>query len=435
MNDYQIFISYRRDGGDYLAGRLADRFNALGYKVFFDVESMRSGTFNTQILDAIAQCKDVLLVLPPKALERCVNTDDWVRQELAFALKNNKNIIPIMMRGFEFPATLPADIDQIRYMEGVVASSEYFDAVIQRIESLLISKNVINNYETSSRNILEETGYVNYFEGKIAVGAAHVVILRQDGTVIAVGDNRCGQCNVSDWKDIISIAASGYLTVGLKKDGTVIYAGATYGNVDLSQSSVWKDIISVYASNNCIFAIKNNGKPFSVGVNNHGQCDTLPWNQISKIAGGYNHTIGLRKDGTVVATGDNSKGQCDVSSWENIVDIATGTMHSVGLRADGTVVASGKNDFGECNLSQWENVVAITACQNNTVGIKADGTVIQAGQNCCGKYDLSSWRDIICICAGSKPSGMGDLNVFFIGITSDGKVFATGDNQEGQINI
>ena len=140
---YQIFISYRRDGGDAMAGRLADRFGALGYKVFYDVDSMRSGTFNTQILDAIAQCDDVLLVLPPNALDRCVNANDWVRQELAFALEHNKNIIPIIMRGFSFPQSLPADIDNVRNMEGVTATSEYFDAVVQRIESLLNSRKVI----------------------------------------------------------------------------------------------------------------------------------------------------------------------------------------------------------------------------------------------------------------------------------------------------
>lgn len=105
--------------------------------MFYDVESIRSGTFNTQILEAIAQCDDVLLVLPQNALDRCNNEDDWVRQELAFALNHNKNIIPILMRGFEFPKDLPSDIDNVRNMEGVVASSEYFDAVIQKIEKLL----------------------------------------------------------------------------------------------------------------------------------------------------------------------------------------------------------------------------------------------------------------------------------------------------------
>lgn len=139
MKNYQIFISYRREGGDSLACHLADRLTALGYKVFFDVESMRSGPFNTQILDAVSACDDVLIVLPPNGLDRCTNEDDWVRKELAFAIRNNKNIIPVMMRGFEFPASLPAEIDSIRYMEGVKASSEYFDAVIEKIKRLLVS--------------------------------------------------------------------------------------------------------------------------------------------------------------------------------------------------------------------------------------------------------------------------------------------------------
>lgn len=50
------------------------------------------------------------------------------------------------MRGFEFPKTLLVDIDKIRYMEGVPASSEFFDAVIDKIKSLLManSKNIDN---------------------------------------------------------------------------------------------------------------------------------------------------------------------------------------------------------------------------------------------------------------------------------------------------
>jgi len=140
MKKYQVFISYRREGGSELAGRLSDRLSALGYEVFFDIESMRSGTFNTQILDAISRCDDVLLILPPNALDRCVNEDDWVRQEVAFAIKKHKNIIPIMMRDFEFPDILPADIDKVRYMQGITASSEYFDAVIERIQTLMKSR-------------------------------------------------------------------------------------------------------------------------------------------------------------------------------------------------------------------------------------------------------------------------------------------------------
>jgi hypothetical protein len=134
---YQIFISYRRDGGDSLAGRIDDRLTRRGYKIFFDVETMRSGVFNEQIYHAIDECQDVLLILPPFALDRCVNEDDWVRKEIAYAIQKEKNIVPIMMRGFEFPKVLPEEIDKIRMMQGITASTEYFDAVIDKIEESL----------------------------------------------------------------------------------------------------------------------------------------------------------------------------------------------------------------------------------------------------------------------------------------------------------
>lgn len=97
---YQIFISYRREGGDVLAGRLHERFTRMGYRVFYDIESLRSGDFNRALLEVIEECQDVLVVLPPGGLDRCVNKDDWVRQEIAHALKCGKTVIPIMMRNF-----------------------------------------------------------------------------------------------------------------------------------------------------------------------------------------------------------------------------------------------------------------------------------------------------------------------------------------------
>ena len=137
---YQIFISYRRDGGDALAGRLADRLERLGYKTFYDVESMRAGEFNEQIYKAIEESSDFLLVLPPNALDRCVDEKDWVRLELAYALRMRKNVVPIMMRGFEFPENLPADIDNVRNMQGIVPSMTYFDDDVRHIEDYLSCK-------------------------------------------------------------------------------------------------------------------------------------------------------------------------------------------------------------------------------------------------------------------------------------------------------
>ena len=38
---YDVFISYRRDGGDVTAKHLRDALTEKGYKVFLDVESLR----------------------------------------------------------------------------------------------------------------------------------------------------------------------------------------------------------------------------------------------------------------------------------------------------------------------------------------------------------------------------------------------------------
>ena len=52
-----------------------------------------------------------------------------------------------------------------------------------------------------------------------------LVGLRMDGTVVAVGNNEYGQCDVSGWTDIVSVAAGGAYTIGLKADGTVVAVG------------------------------------------------------------------------------------------------------------------------------------------------------------------------------------------------------------------
>ena len=137
MTNCQIFISYRRERGADLAGRISDRLKGMGYDIFFDVESMRSGTFDTQIFDAIDSCADVLLILPPNSLDRCVNEGDWVRTEIAYSLKKKKNIIPVIMEGFSWPEQLPDDIAKVGTCQGVTVAQDYFDAVVGKIRDLL----------------------------------------------------------------------------------------------------------------------------------------------------------------------------------------------------------------------------------------------------------------------------------------------------------
>ena len=131
---YDIFLSYRRDGGEAMAILLRDRLTAKGYRVFLDVENLNSGSFNTKLFDIIDNCKDFILICSKDGLDRCVNDGDWVRLEIAHALSKGKNIVPVMLRGFIFPDVLPDDIEAVRMQNGVNANShEYFDAAVDRL--------------------------------------------------------------------------------------------------------------------------------------------------------------------------------------------------------------------------------------------------------------------------------------------------------------
>lgn len=137
---YDVFISYRRDGGEYTAKIIRDKLTELGYSVFFDVESLRSGDFNAELYSVIDGCSDFLIILSPNSLDRCINENDWVKNEIEHAIKHNKNIVPVLMRGFTFPDNLPENIRTLPKYNGLEASSQFFDAFIEKLQEFLIAE-------------------------------------------------------------------------------------------------------------------------------------------------------------------------------------------------------------------------------------------------------------------------------------------------------
>jgi hypothetical protein len=141
----QIFISYRRTGGDVSAKLICEALKNHGFSVFYDFDSLHGGFFDTRIIDAIEHCTDVVLVLPPNALDRCTNHDDWVRQEITTALRHGKNIVPVMLPDFKFPKTLPREIAEISRINAVPFSMPFFDAMITTIIERLKSQPIVQN--------------------------------------------------------------------------------------------------------------------------------------------------------------------------------------------------------------------------------------------------------------------------------------------------
>jgi alpha-tubulin suppressor-like RCC1 family protein len=136
----------------------------------------------------------------------------------------------------------------------------------------------------------------------IAAGRRHSVGLKSDGTVTAVGDNNYGQCNVSDWCDIVAVAASN------------VHMATNTGNAHT-------------------IGLKSCGTVVAVGWNKHDQCGVNDWCDIVAVAADWCRTIGLKSDGSVMAVGKNNDGECNVSGWHDIVAVAAGDWHTIGVNS------------------------------------------------------------------------------------------------------
>ena len=257
----------------------------------------------------------------------------------------------------------------------------------------------------------------------VSAGGAHTVGLKSNGTVLAVGDNDDGACDVSDWTDVVAVSAGSEHTVGLKSDGTVVTGGSNW--CDRCEVSDWTDIVAVSAGSWHTAGLKSDGTVVAVGYNKYGQCDVSGWTDIVAISAGDDYTVGVKTDGTVVAVGYEYRIQ-GLDRWTDIVAVSTGFQHNVGLKSDGTVVAEGSNWDGECEVSGWTDIVAVSAGSSFTVGLKSDGTVVAVGDNSYGQCDVSDWTDIVAVSAGYS---------FTVGLKSDGTVVAVGRNTDGQCDL
>lgn len=114
MEKYDIFISYRRDTGRDLARPIKLELERHGYNVFLDFDELKDGCFNQKIKDAIESAPIFIVILSSHALDRCVNEDDWVRQEIEYAILLQKHIVPINPDSefTGFPENLPKEIKE-----------------------------------------------------------------------------------------------------------------------------------------------------------------------------------------------------------------------------------------------------------------------------------------------------------------------------------
>lgn len=137
-----VFVSYRREGGSELAQLVRKNLDERGYSVFVDVHDMPAGPFDQSLIDAIRNCKDVVVLLTPGSLDRCRNEGDWFRTEIATALACGRNVVPLRTAGFQTPdrASLPHDIAALRTHQAVGYSHEHSDSSMEKLCRLLTAR-------------------------------------------------------------------------------------------------------------------------------------------------------------------------------------------------------------------------------------------------------------------------------------------------------
>ena len=119
-----VFISYRRTNLPW-ALFIYQNLTMHGYDVFFDYQSIDSGNFEKVILENIKARAHFLVILTPSALERCKKPDDWLRREIETAMDEKRNIVPLMMEGFDFgsPLVKEALTGKLAVLSGINALS------------------------------------------------------------------------------------------------------------------------------------------------------------------------------------------------------------------------------------------------------------------------------------------------------------------------
>jgi hypothetical protein len=135
-----VFISYRREDTAAHAGRLYDRLAARygKHRVFRDLDAIPLATdFRQKINEAIGISsalivvigRDWLTVTDPSGRPRLHDPRDWLRVEIATALRMKKVVIPVLVEDAKMPSedSLPGPLKPLAYISALEVSEDRWD--------------------------------------------------------------------------------------------------------------------------------------------------------------------------------------------------------------------------------------------------------------------------------------------------------------------
>ncbi|TYQ15856.1 UNVERIFIED_CONTAM: alpha-tubulin suppressor-like RCC1 family protein [Acetivibrio alkalicellulosi] len=215
------------------------------------------------------------------------------------------------------------------------------------------SQNHHNNFGDNFVSSVEATGLSDIID--ISTGKDHSVALKEDGTVWAWGYNLNGELGngrpnnislvpvkVEDIENVISISSGMAHVLALKEDGTVWAWGKNsqgqLGNNSTTRSRVpvqvegLENVVVIEAGRDHSIAMKEDGTVWGWGDNSFGQLgDGTNENRlipveieqlkgVKAISAGGDFTIAIKEDGSLLSMGNNHNGALGIGEIDKVLN-------------------------------------------------------------------------------------------------------------------
>lgn len=143
---YDVFISYRRQGGAEKAELTKGELIKRGFResrIFLDTRSLISGNYLENILHAVQNSKSIVVIITKDCFNDLPTDSTWVR-EIEYAIEMRKNVVPVYFDGITGVKVdeVPSCISSLSFENAVIYVHSYADASFDRLVSRLTKEPV-----------------------------------------------------------------------------------------------------------------------------------------------------------------------------------------------------------------------------------------------------------------------------------------------------